>query len=475
MSGHRKAGSGAPYWVCACGGWTWADRSSCHGCGRRPDPATAGWLRGLALAKPGPAQKHGGARGDGGSTPTEKATLEEWMVQPRGKRNQARARARAAEATEGGAMASARARSPGRRAAPAPAPAPAGDMPAPMECQEERRGEDQQVDPPNLDEELLPDAEAEDQQFLASADGADEQTIEGWIRCIEGLPSDPAMRQRKLALEARLDELRKARAEQNRNPTLQLLRAQAHTRRRERQRDAAEARAASLEDRLAEAQARLDEARLEVQRADLNLEEARGKEAALRAELAPTHEPGEATGPPREEAEHTLRDLLGLWGQLEALPAAAEAGNLPLAHGEVLRQAKAIITRLTDGARAEGTAERGGDGEEPDLHATPRGGDDDEPAAELPAGAQAAEGSDEPRGRTLGGAPEAGRARPPRTPTSGRRGTTPTADAATSRSRSRGSDAAEQEREEDLLRQAAAQPGQRRLDAWFGGRGERRG
>ena len=475
MSGHRKAGSGAPYWVCACGGWTWADRSSCHGCGRRPDPATAGWLRGLALAKPGPAQKHGGARGDGGSTPTEKATLEEWMVQPRGKRNQARARARAAEATEGGAMASARAQSLGRRAAPAPAPAPAGDMPAPMECQEERGGEDQRVDPPNLDGELLPDAEVADAELGGWAlDDADEQMLAGWIKCIEGLPGDAALARKKRELEAKLNELRRARLEKGKNPTLQLLRAQALTRRREKQRDAALAKVESLENQLASLQTQLDEARLDVARTEANLDDAKAKEETTRAEVAPAQPAAGDSTMPADGAEASLRDLMGLWAQLEALPAAAQAGNLASAHEAILGQARNVIVRFTEMANPAEAGLQGRE-EQPPPPEAGAGAEaqqvpEDKPAEEpmVPDGdVQHTQRADDWAATPQGEGDYAPRRR------SGRRGASPARSTASARSRSRGEE--EPDDEESLLRRAAQAPGQKRLDAWFERPGTTRG
>jgi len=436
----------APYWTCKCGAWTWSTSTSCFGCGRWPSAEAAKWI-GVDAKKSQRSRAPPTARSASGARPTQQVSIGDWVVQPRGRREQAKARAAAtsaASASPSPVRVDTRARTPPRRsAAPTPSDQPVPDSPV---------ADPQPAKPKGKDEH---GAESHDAPAWPP-ESADEDTISRWLQCMRGLPKDEVLEGRRKLLEERLADIRR----NKRNPTVQLLRAQAVTRKRERQQETAAGKVAALEEKLEDLRAQLGEAKLAVITAGVNLEEARENERALRAGVAPI---AESQGG-HELPAGTMQDLEGLRAQLEALPAAYRAGNLHVAHAAILRQAECIIAKA---ARASGaTAGIATPTYEDEYHndAMSDGGAHPETPRREDATDRRCRSRDADPGRTPDGTSAVHHVLSPFPLVSGRRGTSPPSDRR-GRSRSRCSGAGERsESEATALRRVARMPGQKRLE-----------
>ena len=286
---------------------------------------------------------------------------------------------------------------------------------------------------------------------------ASEETLAKWVDCLAGLPQHLDLAMRRMDLEARLEQLRRERVDKGRDPTIMLLRAQRLTRKRERQCEAAAAHADALRQELEGVQARHDEAVLAIRRSRAALEEAGAHEEELRRGLVPGTGPGTDAGIPAGPVEASLQDLMGLKAQLEALPAAMRAGNMDLAHGAVLQQTASIIERVAAAVGADAPA----DGEPPRYEGLRSAAATPGAMAGSCGGGMGAQAEATPPAH----APSTPQAPAGRAESPSDWPAAPFSEGATSRSRSRGSEAGSATEDEPAaLRRAARAPGQTRLN-----------
>ena len=264
---------------------------------------------------------------------------------------------------------------------------------------------------------------------------SNEEKIRGFLDHLEDLPEDAEVACLRTRYSEKLEKLRSRTVAKQRDPTVQLLRAQRKVRRREKQQAAARATVASCEAALAEATSKLSDARETASTADDNLAEARLVAEGFRASLAsaaPT-----PVVPNAAAVADAMQAVSGLRTQIATFPSAFQEGNADVAHQAISRQLEALasqVAALSTAAAAAGSSgsEEGGPALRPDGH--------EQCATDVPV-------SDPRIG--IG------------TRRSGRRGTSPASSG--HRSRSRSSRSSGSEGEESALRRAANLPGQRSI------------
>jgi hypothetical protein len=334
-------GAGKPYWVCGCGAWTWCaarDEHSgachCHGCGRRRENDD-GRRSPPATPTPRRYERYSQQTNDSSVSPS-KSQLGDWIIQPSGSRAQSKAR-KAAERKEKKDKKSAAAdrsylRGDSRSRDPEPSPAPWRRPDGPEAAQHSQ---------PRWRSPGREPASQGDAPWIP--DDVDEATLEGWLLSLRSMPRDDALTGRIMRMEKRLEEIRKD--PMGAGVTVQLLRAQALTKKRERQRTAADDRAQDILRDISTLRDEHDEALLAVVKADSLWAEAKDKERLLRAGVAGIDVLGAELGRASLAQEH-LHALMGLQNQLEGLPAAWDNGNCAQAHAAALAQSTAIIKML---------------------------------------------------------------------------------------------------------------------------------
>ena len=396
--------NGRAYWTCKCGGWTWAATpiARCFKCGAPQSNAARKWLASDGTSKSvghdhRKLHKPPEARNDVGQCPTRSVDLEEWIVQPTNLRKQAKAR----KAAERIAARSTSERSTRDTKAPAPAVTTVVD-------------------------------EAMDAQDEHSEMGK----LEKLLVHLQDFPSDEGVEELRSRYQQRLCQLRSEGSERQRDPTLQLLRAQRITRKRERQRDATARKMAALETKLDEVRAELEQARSEMAQAEKIIAEARLQEDSMRQHIA-SPQPGLQEPHSHPDIAETVA---GLKAQLDALPSAFNSGNMEAAHAAMCAQFDRIAASLREPASKE-------------RHDGPVSAS----RATVDAHVDCKDAEGPPAASSVRGRPDC------RVLAAGRRVTSP---ARGSRSRSRSDDSAGSSDQEGKLRRAANQPGQKSIRSW---------
>ena len=329
-----------------------------------------------------------GARNSSGQEPTTAVALSEWIVQPLDRRKQAKER-RAAE------RAAARITNEREPIAEVPAVASVAD------------------------------------EVMDTANGHSEMDkLEKLLAHLQDFPPDDGVEELRSRYRDRLDKLRNERNERQRDPTLQLLRAQQLTRKRERQHDAAAKKVVALEVQLVELRTHMEAAQSDAAKAEDIAAEARLQEKSLRQNIA------SARSAPEESQEQAgiTETVAGLKTQLDALPSAISSGNMEAAHAAICAQLERVVESLRKAPKS------------------------DVRSATDPCVDREAEGVhvEEPGSRKRPGG---------HLHTSGRRGTSPARESQP-RSRSRSQDSEVSSDQEDKLCEAANRPGQRNLRSW---------
>ena len=245
------------------------------------------------------------SRNDNGQHPTSSKGIAEWIMQPSGSRQQAKARRRAERAGEDGV---------------------GGQLPGPAQPPKSSRA--------TFVEPVI----VKDSQCVQS----EEERLEGLLAHLQDFPPDDGVAELRTRYSDQLQNLRKDTSERQRDPTLQLLRAQKLTRKRERQREAANNKVAALEAQMEEVLGQLEEARTAVEAAADAIAEAKLHEESWRSSLAPAT-PAKADSRSNDALSETVR---GLQAQVDALPAAFQSGNMEAAHAAIRQQLDIVATRL---------------------------------------------------------------------------------------------------------------------------------
>ena len=261
------------------------------------------------------------------------------------------------------------------------------------------------------------------------------ERLEGLLAHLQDFPPDDGVEDLRARYRERLGNLTKVISARSRDPTVQLLRAQRLTRKRESQRDAANSKLAALESEVVELQGRLADARTVVEQAGDAVAEAKLQEQGFRINLALAESPSS-----KSEPDAALSEVVSdLQAQVDALPAAFRSGNMESAHAAIREQLSIVAEKL----RA------------PEIQAPSNVG----PAEKGDAGAQqhfrvdntstAAEQFDRHANETIGTQRSVND--PDKRP----------------RSRSRNAESAWRSDQEGKLRRAAEQLGQRRIRSWL--------
>jgi len=317
------------YWTCACGGWTWAHTSTiaCHKCGKHPTKAATQWVgasaakwqaascgkvaAAWAAAKPGNVGGHAPRSGNG-DKPTASAPLQEWVVQPRGRKQQRSAR-REAAAT--------------------------GD----------------QVEPINVDDDM---EVAEEPSILQQLEAARKRVAEFEAvgdAAREAIPGFDVLLE---AARAKRDQLQKDR-KATRPVHWRLVEAQRLAKAKGDALDRAHKRVSTLREQHDQILAKITEDELEIIKAKQALIDADNAVAKILGELAEEAKP--ATEPVSRAADATVAAAEGLAQQLAALPAALAAKNAEAAVAAIQLQFIALVAQLRGDTKHDGST-AGGDG-----------------------------------------------------------------------------------------------------------------
>ena len=259
---------------------------------------------------------------------------------------------------------------------------------------------------------------------------AEVDQLEKLLAHLQDVPPDDGVEDLRNRYRERLDKLRIERNERQRDPTLQLLRAQQLTRKRERQRDAAAKKVATLETQMAQLRIQVEAAQTDAAKAEDIVAETRLQEESLRHNIASTSSVVEE---PQEQAD-IAETISGLKTQLDALPSAFNSGNMDAAYAAMCAQFERVVVRLRGPSKSDDRTSTDPyvDCEAPDVQVA-------EPCTRWRPGADVH--------------------------TSGRRVPSP-AHESKSRSRSRSQESGFSSDQEGKLRKAANRSGQRNLRSW---------